>query len=360
MPTCELSNAQMPASTTRSTWLSSLAGRCFLNPLVDYALIGGGLSLLVIPYVLRNPHVTPTDEMTRLLVFLTFNYAHFAASTVRLYSKPGNMRTFRFLCCGFPLVVLSVLTLAVVWPSAVGKHLWALFLTWSPFHYAAQAYGLAVMYCYRSGCTLRPSEKSALWWISMLPFFQAFASAPESGIAWFIPLSVFESHATLAAIQYGLVQAISVLIFLLPVGLYLRTGMRMPLMSLLLLFSNGVWWITLSYTEAWFWATIFHAIQYLAIVMIFHVKDQMSLQQNRRGPIYHAFVFYGLSWLLGYSLFLGVPAAYRTAGFDGAQTGILVAAAMSIHHFVVDGYIWRGGKKSPRPASDGLATPAAA
>ena len=39
----------------------------------------------------------------------------------------------------------------VLFPERLGTQLHSLYLTWSPYHYAAQAYGLAVMYCYRSG-----------------------------------------------------------------------------------------------------------------------------------------------------------------------------------------------------------------
>ena len=42
-----------------------------------------------------------------------------------------------------PLVSIGVLTAAVLAPGTLGQNLQALYLTWSPYHYAAQAYGLA-------------------------------------------------------------------------------------------------------------------------------------------------------------------------------------------------------------------------
>ena len=39
--------------------------------------------------------------MVALLV--VFNYAHFASSTVRLYTKPGAAASHRFLAYGFPV-----------------------------------------------------------------------------------------------------------------------------------------------------------------------------------------------------------------------------------------------------------------
>ena len=89
----------------------------------DFLFIGGGLSLLVIPLVLWMPSLTPTDRRTTLAIYLVFNYAHFAASTVRLYSKPGNRKSFRFLCYSFPFVALAVTTVAILWPQHIGRHL---------------------------------------------------------------------------------------------------------------------------------------------------------------------------------------------------------------------------------------------
>ena len=46
--------------------------------------------------------------------------------------------------------------------------------------------------------------------------------------------------------------------------------MAFPLVSIALLV-NGVWWIVMDYLSAFFWATIFHGMQYLAIVSIFRI-----------------------------------------------------------------------------------------
>jgi hypothetical protein len=55
-------------------------------------------------------------------------------------------------------------------PGVLGRNLHSFYLTWSPYHHAAQAYGLAVVYAYRSGCLLGARDKKLLGWVSMLPF----------------------------------------------------------------------------------------------------------------------------------------------------------------------------------------------
>jgi hypothetical protein len=86
---------------------------------------------------------------------------------------------------------------------------------------------------------------------------------------------------------------------------------------------------------------VFHSLQYLAILLVFHVKEQLARPENRRGWLHHAAWFYGACLLLGYALFQVWPLAYVAAGFGWAESVLLVTAVINIHHFVVDAYIWR-------------------
>ena len=143
-------------------------GRTFIHPAFDMMVIGGGLSLLVAVWIAVDGTSAALVRASSVPYFLLFvNNAHFAASTVRLYRKPDSFRDLPFLTLAFPLVTLVVLTAAVVLADQVGRHLQALMLTWSPFHYCAQTYGLAAMYCYRSGCVLAEPERRLLRWTCM-------------------------------------------------------------------------------------------------------------------------------------------------------------------------------------------------
>ena len=118
----------------------------------------------------------------------------------------------------------------------------------------------------------------------------------------------------------------------------------MPLISILALVSNGVWWFVLSSLDAFVWATVFHGLQYLALVVIFHVRERASHPQNQRGTLYNGLWFYGASLLLGYGLFQCLPFGYTFAGPGVVESTLLVAATVNIHHFIVDAYIWRLGQ----------------
>lgn len=340
-------------------------GRTFLHPALDYLFIGGGLSLLVTALVAWG--LLPSDAgLSLTLPTLAFfsNVAHFAASTVRLYTKPGAFSMLPFLTMGLPLLTVALLSLAVWQPELVGHHLWALYLTWSPFHYAAQAYGLSVMYCYRSGCALQDREKLLLRATCLTPFLYAVLSSPGVGLGWLVPQSVYVTRPALAVALERVTFGAGIGALLLPVLFFVALAMRgrpIPLISLLIPVSNGVWWVTLTYLDAFAWATVFHGLQYLAITLVFHVREQSSKPANTRGWLYHAARFYGLCLALGYLLFQVWPLAYRAAGFGWVESVLLVAAVINVHHFIVDAFIWRLRRDSNyRVVTEQLSQPAVA
>ena len=338
--------------------LRASLGRCFVGPAFDYLLIGGALSLPVVALlaagsgapgvgalvgrleVLTRPEVLPW-------VVLLLSGTHFAASSVRLYTKPGATRALPFLTMAFPLVALAILTLSVLRPVEIGRHLSALYITWSPYHYAAQAYGLAVMYCYRSGCALSPADKRMLRVASLLPFFYAFVASGGAGLDWLLP-EALAARPEVAGLVRGLRPLLVAAGLAAPVlvwaALHRGRGAPMPFISALALFANGIWWFALPPLQAFVWATFFHAIQYLAIVLIFHVRERMARPGNRRHPLYHVLWFYGTCLAVAYGLFNCLPRAYVLAGFSLTDSLLLVVAAINLHHFIVDAYIWRLGR----------------
>ena len=325
---------------------ASLLGQSFVHPIFDYMLIGGGLSLVVGACVLPNPGAALTFSAASLpYIILLSNSAHFAASTVRLYTKPGAFHSLPFVTMALPLVSLVLLTTCMRFAGTLGPHLTSLYLTWSPYHYAAQAYGLAVMYCYRSGCLLSAGDKKLLWWMSMLPFFYVFSTGSNVGLHWIDMAGWLDDRpsidAFLKTFQFGLPLVGIVGIVYLWRNVSRHQGRPMPLISVLLLITNAVWWFILRPGNAFVWATIFHGIQYLAIVVFFHVKDQMGRPNQRHSATYHVLWFYGACVVLGYALFNCFPQACVLAGFGPVESVLLVVAAINIHHFFVDAYIWR-------------------
>ncbi len=309
-------------------------GRAFVHPSFDLLVIGSLSSLVLAPVLLWSDSSAPAAFLERWLAVLVLlsNSAHFAASTVRLYSRPGALADSPWLTMALPAAALLALTVAIAFAGTLGAPLQALYLTWSPYHYAAQAYGLTLMYAYRSGCAFGDGERRWLRAACLAPFLAAVVGGRllgEGGL---------EARAAVAT-------ALGWASFVLPLALFARRGLlglpSLPLISMAVLLSNAVWLVALNRAGVFAWATIFHGLQYLAIVTLFHVRDQQKRPGNAHGAAWHAATFYAGCLALGYLLFEVLPFAYVLAGFGVVESLLLVAAVINIHHFVVDAFIWR-------------------
>ena len=342
----------------------ALVGRCFMHPAVDYLLVGGGITIPIFIAIYFFPALTPaTNGPITLRSFLLINGAHFAASTVRLYTKPGAKEEFPFLSWGFPVICLIAVGMGLYWPT-LGRHLTALYFSWSPYHYAAQTYGLAVMYAMRSGAKLDLRDKAQIRWVCLLPFLYALLTSKDGGLSWFVSHEWIASVPTLSVIYSGAVGLVTVGIIALPLSLFWQLhrlrGKNVPLIVLLLQATNGIWWLTTDYLSAWWWTAMLHSLQYLIVVVAMHVKEQMA-RTNVSGrfhkPVYYGASFYGLSFLVAVFLFFLVPLAYVPMGFDATQAFVMMTVVINLHHFIVDGFIWRNkpvvkaGPVAPQPES---------
>ena len=326
----------------QSQWL----GKTFINPVADYLLIGSVWSIAVTVLLLANPGLyAQVDTLTLLTLVLLVNSAHFAASTVRLYSQPSNFTNHPFLTLGLPLVALAVLAICVALPELFGKHLQALYLTWSPYHYAAQTFGLTLMYCHRSGVRIDPLDRRMLYWICLLPFLRAFLGAPNSGLGWFVTREQLAQIPLAFEVLGWTTGIITWLTFLLPVALVARfvfiKRSGFPLIGMCMIAANGAWWIFLDFVNAFIIATIAHGLQYMAIVLIYHVREKSKQPGNERSVAFLAGTFYLKCLALGYALFYCWPYVFVLAGAGLAESMLMVIATVNLHHFIVDRYIWR-------------------
>lgn len=325
---------------------SPLIGRMFVNPVFDYLLIGGALSLIVIPLVRWTTGGSAIFDFRMLPWFiLCSNSAHFPASTVRLYTKDGARESLPYVTGLLPAVFIVIVGISLFLAGDIGRYFQILYLTWSPYHYAAQAFGLSMMYCHRSGFRLTSSQKRLFWWIAILPFAKALITSQKQFLPWILPAEIIWTDLILHRTADEIAFIIGVAAMVLPVLFYLRVKQTaeapMPLISLLVIMTNGVWFVVFEFLDGFVLATIFHGIQYLTIVIIFHVREQTSRAGNTHGIAYHVAWFYGICVLLGFGLFNCWPLGYEMLGFNSAESTLLVVAAINIHHFIVDSKIWK-------------------
>lgn len=326
----------------------------FVSPAADYLLVGGGLTIPIFVALYFWPSLTPVAGGIPTWSFVAVNGAHFAASTVRLYTKPGARREFPVLAWIVPLACLLVVGVGLFEPR-VGGQIKALYFTWSPFHYAAQTYGLAVMYAMRSGARLDANDKRQMRIVCLLPFVHAFFTTPVGGLFWFISRETIASMPLVAGACAATVLSLRLAVMLLPLSLFWqlrrRRGRQVPLISLLLQITSGIWWLGSDYLNAWFWTALFHSLQYLVIVTMRHIDERVPDRRRagRFAAMWHGTTFYAASLAVGWALFFAVPSVYHVAfGFPGVECYAMMTLVINLHHFIVDGFIWR----SPRRASE--------
>jgi hypothetical protein len=321
-------------------------GRMFVNPLFDYLLIGGVLGFIVIPFLPSTTQLLGFSGDYRLAAMVLFvNSCHFAASTVRLYTKKGMYQRNPFHTLMLPMVSIVIVTVCIASDETLGRNFFYLYLTWSPYHYASQAFGLAAMYGHRSGAKLLPGDSRLLWWTAILPFLYAFLNSDTGGLSWFVSKTWIQTQPWLAALLDSTQSALGIMAFTVPVLLYFqaRKGGRpgLPMISFAILFSNGAWWIALPYLSAFGWVTVAHSVQYLAIILIFHVREKQPNGGSTGEIVREVLGFYGKCLVLGYLLFQVLPYAYVALGFPLASSLLVIAAGINVHHFIVDRVIWR-------------------
>lgn len=353
------------AATVQDLSLPSpiVTGRAFFHPLVDFLFLCGGFSVPLLFLGQAEATTIGIDHSSMLWIFIFFNYAHFASSSLRLYLMPHGRRRHPFLAFGLPVVAALAVLTAVALPDVIGRMLIALYLTWSPYHYARQAYGLSLMYGYRSGVSCSGQEKRWLLLICLLPFLRAVINPDDTSVTDVMGVRSLWSLLPDGALTAGLVEGLSVvvtvltpLIFVLPVVFAFYKKTRLTLFGLALVLINGLWLVAFSLFEGAVWATVAHSVQYLLIVSYMQAHDTVRSSGGRHRPAAHMLAFYVLSILVGVPIFLGLPllvegvGGWLGQGWSTAHCVTMTVVAINLHHFIVDGCIWRATPKAGRPA----------
>ena len=324
------------------------ASYCFVHPVFDALFVAGGLTF---PALFLSRATLQRIPFEALL--LLFNHVHFAGSVVRLYTKPGPPGQHRVLKGMLTPLAFLFVTFAVTRLAGYSDAIFRLYASVSPFHYSAQAFGIALLYAGRAGFQLTAGERRLLWWSAFLPFLSAFFLRAYRGIG----LGLFLPPGWLAQVpplQHGVIlvgACLGALAFVVPLVFWRkvwrwRAGARPPPMILVLLLSNALWWTYFSFTQSLTVVTVFHALQYLTVVLSTHVAEQSALDGAiGRRRVWHAVAFYAMSFPLGWFLFVGWPWLYDWAGYDATASASIVISVVNLHHFAIDAFLWRRSRQ---------------
>jgi tetratricopeptide (TPR) repeat protein len=241
-----------------------------------------------------------------------------------------------------------------------------LYLTWSPWHYTGQNYGIAVMFLRRNGAPLDPATKRWLHLSFLLSFVLVFlqmhtAAAQMNDLpagytsdqgAAFVPLGIPLPWTLALAGVVGTAYLAALAVAALRLG---RGASWRALLPAALLSASQLLWFSLPYglvmlglaprldpldwtfrKHYFTWIAAAHFLQYLWVTA-YYARHSGDWHGHAR--------YYGKALLAGAApwtlpfLVVG-PQAFGPLSAD-AGLAMLVASAVNIHHFILDGAIWK-------------------
>lgn len=351
-----------------------------LGPAPDLLLgCGLGYAALVLGLAALGTRMTTVSGWLPLAILVT-GIPHYGATLVRVYGRAEARR--RYATYAFHLGALVWGTfVASLYSPRLGALFITLYLTWSPWHYTGQNFGLAMMFLRRAGATVSPGLRRLVRASFVLSFVPVFANIHRAGSGGadplyaasegyrFAPLGIPEDVFAVVLGLAGIGYVATTAAMLWQLGRQGGMGRFAPALALV---ASQAAWFVLPVVLGWFspalygpggptalafiWVALAHSVQYLWISLHF-ARASGAVGGTARATL----GYLGVAILAGAALWV-VPALVSAPGALGllpfeSGLGLLVAAAVNVHHFILDGAIW---KLRHAPVSEALVAPAMA
>lgn len=283
------------------------------------------------------------------LLAVAFNYPHFMATVYRAYHTREDFAKYRIFTLHFT-VLLALTAILAHYSFRLVPWIFTLYICWSPWHYAGQNFGLLMMFLRRRGATVTAGERRllrlafiasyAMLMVSFhtgpshdplilslgLPFKIALPAELILGAA-FAALGAFAFARLIRGSGFPALLAPLILLFsqflwfVLPTLLNLVSGLQIPQTR----YSSGI-------------LAVLHSTQYLWITSYYAQREaKASGATTWRMSTYFATLITG-----GIALFICGPwLVSYIFQFDFTVSFLIFTALVNIHHFILDGAIWK-------------------
>ena len=351
--------AAAPAAPSASPWLFGRARDLLLGCGVLY-------TVAFLAFLAAGPELRASQPALLFPLLLTFaSMPHYGATLLRVYERARDRRSYALFSIWATGGIAAWFVASTFSPGA-GALLVTLYLTWSPWHYTGQNYGIAVMFLRRAGLAIDGPEKRWLYASYVLSYVFVFLmlhqAQPAAQNAVALPAGVYGLPVRALGIPAELnawLQPLVLLAYLAALarswaGLLQRATLASLAPAACLALTQALWFVVPSAVRQFGWQTRFealdwahhdhyftwiaggHAIQYLWITAF----------TAQRAPGYQGFLpHYGKAlassagiWMIPAILF--GPAALGIRSLDAGLV-LLVASAVNVHHFILDGAIWK-------------------
>lgn len=327
--------------------------------MVDLLTVGG-LSLIIYViftctgYIALSATVITTGWVLNYFV----NFPHFSATYVRAYESWDTIKTYYGVCVIAPLILLFFSALALWQPDPWAVWFGKAYLISVGYHYSGQTYGIALIFAAKAKVMLTRAEK----YIIMAPIYASYGyllGAKEVYTAAAEPLVNLEIPPLMLPSWFSLATR---LFFGISIGVYVvwnlyRLHRRQPMLPTIchVVVGSQLIWLgwgasNMAYNN---FVPLFHCMQYLLITTFFYFRSVLS----GSAPVSWASIvssapfwrYYLLLILLGAALFQVMQRLISGVGL--AEIGLATAVVFSfvnLHHFIMDGRIWRLRKPEVR------------
>ncbi len=318
------------------------------RPWIDLLIGCGGWS---VPLLLVSYFLVDRDGQQWAGVFyglaIVCNYPHYMATIYRAYGRDDRAQ-YR-LYTHYATAALVIAAVAAHVRFALVPWLFTAYVMWSPWHYSGQNFGLVMMFLRRAGIDVSAGERRRLrvaFIASYVMLLAAFNDGPSRD-----PLVLSLGLPSLAA---RTIEAWGAVVFvgaavMACVPLARRAGVRALVAPLTLLSTQALWFVVpialtfvarLPVPQTRYSSgvlAIMHSAQYLWITRYF------ARREAERSPVpWNGWAYAGTLVVGGLALFLPVPwlASYGWQ-YDFTASMLIVTAVVNIHHFVLDGVVWK-------------------
>lgn len=325
------------------------APRAVLAPWLD-ALLVGGASLVALPLLvlLSDRPVKQVAGGTLVLLGVLFNWPHFVASYHLLYATRASIRGHRVASIYVPAFLLAYACFAVGVSAWQPLFLNLLLVTSGVYlarHYTGQAWGMMASFAHVGRVSFTPGERRLfrldldvvmLWHV-------IWAIRQSTGL---LPPALEATAIRLYGWSFGLLGLGFALGLVALVRFVHRTRRLPPWRVLLPWLAIHVWYLAMARNfTALLAVQIAHAAQYLAFptrVTLNRAATGSRTDWKRAGLLLGSWTLVGLAVFEGLEPVFKV--GFEVAGGKGplpATFSGAVIAAIAIHHYVIDGALYK-------------------
>jgi hypothetical protein len=321
----------------------------FVSAPVDFLLVGGAsIIAFVLMSLLYTRERTPVVMTVAAQLLWLCNWPHFSASSYRLYHTRDNIRQYPVTALVIPFVVLAGVVAALLSPGLVAPYFVKVFTIWSPYHFSGQTLGISLIYARRSGFQVGPWERLSLSGFIYGTFLSGTVRA-EIGTGpteyFGIPYRGLGLPEWAGPATDAVMWVCGVVFAVLAVRWCLRQRRPMPPMVLLPAAAQYIWFVQSGVWESFReFVPFFHSLQYLLIAWSVQLKEKMDvdgIRPSRRFVLGETVRWGVLNVVGGAVLFFAIPHLVSWAGLPLLFATGVVIAGVQIHHFFVDGVIWK-------------------